>query len=101
MNVTSRPINSKMPRATPIPIPALAPDESPFECSLDVWVVKLELAVVLVSLKEEELVVVIIVRIAVITELPSVNVVSSREELAVLEVVVADTLAIEAEYAEH
>jgi hypothetical protein len=93
-----------MPRATPIPIPALAPDESPFKCSLDVWVAKLELAVVLVSLNEEELVVVeIVVKIPVITKLPTgeVSVVSPSEELAVLEVVVADTLAMEAEYEEQ
>jgi hypothetical protein len=93
-----------MPRATPIPIPALAPDESPFKCSLDVWAAKLELAVVLVSLNEEELVVVeIVVKIPVITKLPTgeVSVVSPSDELAVLEVVVADTLAIEAEYEEQ
>jgi hypothetical protein len=67
-------------------------------------VAKLELVVVLVSLNEEELVVVeIVVKIPVITELPTgeVFVVSLSEELAVLEVMVADTLAMEAEYEEQ
>jgi hypothetical protein len=102
----SRPIKSKMPRATPIPIPALAPDESPFRCSLDVWVVKLELPVVLVPLNEELVVVRVVERTLVSTELPvdvriKVAELSPDEVPAVLEVVVADTLAMEAEYAEQ
>jgi hypothetical protein len=88
-----------MPRATPIPIPALAPDESPFECPLDGRVAKLESSVVLVSVDEVELVVVrIVVRTAVITELSTICVASAGDELEVLEVVVADTLPMEVVY---